>query len=772
LLLLLAAACSGDNGADGADGADGTSCTVTDNGDGTKTIECEDGTSVTVEDGTDGDSCTVVDNGDGTKTISCDDGTSVTVSDGTDGQDGQDVTIVANEACAVCHKAGAVEDVEAVHVGALDKIDITDDVVITDVRVDTSGGIFFEIDFDWTVGITDQYGNFTPIDPFTPRSSNPAQLDYIRFFIAQLVPGQNGSPDTWAAYAAGERDITSLSYNGGDSYTYRFATDYTADYDETLTHRAGIQVYHLDGFKVVNPLYDFVPDGVTAQRSHEVVNVDSCNECHDSLGFHGGGRVETGMCVMCHNEDRPSVDLPVMVHKIHAAKAWDDKDFTEVTYPQAVNNCMKCHNGADAATPEGDNWKLVPNRKACGACHDDVNFATGDNHPSPGGIRTDDSECTVCHGETFIVDVHQTLDPTPNNPGFPSELSAITYELTEARVTGTTLEVDFKIFRDGTELDLLNLPTDLTTADRYPSFLTAWAMPQGGIDTPVDYNNLGNSGGAASSFDLGDLITNSNVAAAGSGLFTATIANAYPTGAKMRAVALQGYFQQTADIGNGSENIARHTRSAAIDVTGDNARRDVVDITKCQSCHDSLALHGGNRVDNVRVCVQCHTPSLTSSGRTIDPSGGLPTEITDILGTDPLVWPEEPMNFKELVHGIHSSELRERDFEFVRNFRGGRYFNWNEVTFPGVLQNCESCHLPDTYQGDLPAGVLPTTYEVVGTDRTDILAKRDSVPNGTDLAGSPTASACYNCHASAPVESHIEGNGGIIRELRSLADLD
>lgn len=82
--------------------AAGDSCTVADNGDGTATISCEDGTTVTVSDGTDGTeglagmdglpgtaglSCTVTDNGDGTRTITCEDGTSVTVADGTDGTD-------------------------------------------------------------------------------------------------------------------------------------------------------------------------------------------------------------------------------------------------------------------------------------------------------------------------------------------------------------------------------------------------------------------------------------------------------------------------------------------------------------------------------------------------------------------------------------------------------------------------------------------------------------------------------------------------------------
>jgi|GEM_PF-867020 len=79
---------------DGKDGKDGTSCTVGSDG-GTTTISCTDGTSVAVKDGadgTDGSSCSVTDNGDGTKTVACTDGTSVTVSDGAAGKDGTNGT--------------------------------------------------------------------------------------------------------------------------------------------------------------------------------------------------------------------------------------------------------------------------------------------------------------------------------------------------------------------------------------------------------------------------------------------------------------------------------------------------------------------------------------------------------------------------------------------------------------------------------------------------------------------------------------------------------
>ncbi|MGI6683121.1 MAG: SUMF1/EgtB/PvdO family nonheme iron enzyme [Myxococcota bacterium] len=87
----------GKDGQDGEPGKDGTSCTLS-TSDGVKTISCNDGSSFSVHDGKDGQdgepgedgtSCSVSDNGDGTKTITCTDGTSVVVRDGTDGQDGE-----------------------------------------------------------------------------------------------------------------------------------------------------------------------------------------------------------------------------------------------------------------------------------------------------------------------------------------------------------------------------------------------------------------------------------------------------------------------------------------------------------------------------------------------------------------------------------------------------------------------------------------------------------------------------------------------------------
>src|SRR5205823_4002482 len=73
----------------------------------------------------------------------------------------------------------------------------------------------------------------------------------------------------------------------------------------------------------------------------------------------------------------------------------------EVTYPQDVRNCVKCHRStATNPVPLADNWKSQPSKRACGACHDDISFV----NPPPNGRRlhtggeiAQDGNCLLCH---------------------------------------------------------------------------------------------------------------------------------------------------------------------------------------------------------------------------------------------------------------------------------------------------------------------------------------------------------------------------------------
>ena len=306
-------------------------------------------------------------------------------------------------------------------------------------------------------------------------------------------------------------------------------------------------------------------------------------------------------------------------------------------------------------------------------------------------------------------------------------------------------------------------------------FLVAYTLPQDGI-APVDYNNKGRSAAQPTSVTLASLAPSLTGSPAS---YTAILTSAaFPGGATMRAVALQGYFTQAAG-GPVAANTARHTPSVVMGVTGDAVRREVVDRAKCLSCHETLELHGGSRVDNPQVCVICHNPNLSSSGRGADPAN-LNQDNRDRLNADgydannPLTYPEATNNFKDMIHGIHASGVRTFPYEFVRDrgTSGVFYYDWSEVTFPGIPSNCLTCHKPGTFDADLPAGVLLTTDNTTdGTNATtaDVRAARTSVPNATDLVNSPTASACYMCHDSNPAAFHIGQNGGVIDVPRTEA---
>ncbi len=673
---------------------------------------------------------------------------------------------------------------------------------ITDVTIDSPAVVEFSV----------TTSNGTPITGIGALWEDDNR--YVRFTMTKLVPGTNGDPSVRVSYTRRTTNdgSTPPNYDSGSSlvdrgdgtYTFTFNTDVAnvtgVTYEPTLSHRVAGQIGSRSvPLEAQNLFMDFVPAGGDVTETRNIVTVNSCNECHGRLVRHGR-RFETEYCVNCHNPDlaEGEGDLKYMIHKIHSAQAFDvlglrdDRpaaDFSELTFPGNLPNCRKCHNGEDEATPDGDNWKNVPNMVACGACHSDVDFATGVTHG--GGAQADNSMCATCHpasgGLAGIEDVHLTENATPNNPSVASGLANISYEITEARVDGSgVLEIDFSILRDGAPMDILNLPADLTDPGRFPSFVLGYAAgPQDGIVDPNDYNNFGRTAGQPQSASLGNLIDGGSVSDSGTeGVYTATVADAYPVGATMRVVALQSYFRQSVvlDPEVGEEEVARHAISVVKPVTGDALRRVIIDPNKCGNCHEWLELHGGSRTigagsdpDQPPVCVICHNPSLTSSGRTANPAEPLREATVEAVGDDPLIYPERSMHWKNLIHGIHAAGRRNQEFEFVRNRQNGIYYNFGEVTFPGILNNCLTCHVEGAYELPLPDGVLMSTERTTNDvdpltapedgNRDDILAARETVPNDTDLVNTPTASTCYQCHDTATAVAHMEQNGGQINVL-------
>jgi OmcA/MtrC family decaheme c-type cytochrome len=207
---------------------------------------------------------------------------------------------------------------------------------------------------------------------------------------------------------------------------------------------------------------------------------------------------------------------------------------------------------------------------------------------------------------------------------------------------------------------------------------------------------------------------------------------------------------------------------AASGVLPTAARRPIVDIAKCQRCHDDgqhgdvvvprLSLHGANRNGNLAVCVVCHNPNQTdvpyrflTAGTTSDPRIG---------------GPETPVDFKTMVHSIHAGGFRETPFVVIG--RSSSVNDYSHVRFPSELRNCSSCHVDvngkGTYELPLAKSVLGTTVKTnsnyLGTMGTTGATRTISVNPADDVKISPTAAVCSSCHDKAEARSHMVRRGG------------
>ena len=103
-----------------------------------------------------------------------------------------------------------------------------------------------------------------------------------------------------------------------------------------------------------------------------------------------------------------------------------------------ITSCHVCHGDPDGGGPlgapaEGELHWREPSRRACGACHDDVDWdlpyigATGQEMPP----QTDDATCNVCHESTFggplsVTDGHRHPLRNPDyDPGYAFGLEEV-----------------------------------------------------------------------------------------------------------------------------------------------------------------------------------------------------------------------------------------------------------------------------------------------------------------------------------------------------------
>ena len=358
----------------------------------------------------------------------------------------------------------------------------------------------------------------------------------VSFAIAKLVPGSNGDPDKWVSYLnrtetatagvgpngapalASAKQATSesgsagqLAYNPDGYYTYTFKADIkdpaqTAGvaFEANRTHRVVIQLSYKNaaGATVLaNPYFDFTLDSsgksvtAAAGQTRKMVDIDTCNNCHDKLALHGGGRVDTQYCVVCHNTGTTDANsgnnlaLSTMVHKIHAGVILHEKgesytiwgyqnskhDYSEVGFPQPIRNCVACHDGSNPKTPQGDNWKSVPSKEACLSCHQTGTtsgfYVTHVTTLKLGGSADaiPNSTCASCHGTSspLSADKVHWMQELANAANYEAKIEGVTLKKAATATATGLLSVKYSVVnpKTGTAYDLREGCSGAATTD-------------------------------------------------------------------------------------------------------------------------------------------------------------------------------------------------------------------------------------------------------------------------------------------------------------------
>ena len=598
--------------------------------------------------------------------------------------------------------------------------------VITVNSITFDAGLHAVVDLSYTDGLgvpLDRAGVLTPgaiSMSFVLAWWDPNLRQYTAYTFKSVTSSITGATATQAAADSGG---TFQDIDIGHSI-YTFKTALPAGYDPTVTTTLGIYATRdtsaiLGKDYFANVEQDFVPNGSPVTQTWDMISNAACNQCHNPLSAHGGSRQDAKLCVLCHSPQTTdpdtgnTVDFKVMVHKIHMGSSLPSvqagtpyqiigfnnsvNDFSTVVFPQDIRNCATCHYGPTPPT-QAANWFTFPNRAACQSCHDDVDFATGVNHP--GGPQADDSLCSTCHIPTnnsewnaAVMDAHTVPYKSKQLKGVNANIVSVTNS-----APGQNPTVVFNISQnDGTPIP----PSTFTTTNSDGSTSSGLNVIMSGPTT--DYAIPPQIRERAD----GATVNGTN--------YSYTFATPIPAGSTgtwgfsieaRLTVNLNPAPSDTSSVKDAAFNPVYY---AAVTDSVAMPRRVVVDITKCNTCHDKLMFHGSNRL-NPLECVFCHNPNMQDDQQ-----------------------PAESLDFKRLIHKIHRGENLTQT-----------YLDFNDVRFPGDLRDCQTCHTTDAN------GV--GTEQVSETPPPGLLAT--ATPRDWYTPMQHFATACLACHDTQPAAAH------------------
>jgi OmcA/MtrC family decaheme c-type cytochrome len=571
-------------------------------------------------------------------------------------------------------------------------------------------------------------------------------------YVAYTTRTQKSPITGVSAIQAGADAGGTFTQVSDSAYKYIFGTKAPSGFDATATHTIGaygsrdLTLFNL-GTSYASTTFNFVPNGSAVTTTRDIVHSTGCNTCHDQLSAHGGSRRGVEMCVLCHTpqtvdpDTGNTIDLKVMVHKVHMGSSLPSvqagkpyqiigfnqsvSDWSTVVYPADVRRCETCHQ-QNVKAAQATAYLAKPTRDACGACHDDVNFATGVKHA--GGPQFDDNQCAMCHIPQGELDFDASIKGAHVIPAESAMLGGLVVNITKIQngTAGSQPVVNFTI-------------NDLTGKPVPVSALGSLSFTMAGPAGDYGYTSFGSD--VTTPGYVTESATGASCGADGSCLYTfkhsvpAQATGTYSIGVEARRTEtlLPGTTKQQS-VTYGAKN---QVMNFSVDGSPLTPRRAVVATANCNQCHVSLSVHGGLR-NQTTYCVMCHNPSNTD----------VSVRGNAVVAADKSAAPQG-INFNLMVHRIHTGEnllVDKRPYVIV-GF-GGSHNDFSDVRYPamspagatGDTRNCSMCHVNSSEQ-NLPAGLNAVTD-----------------PQGPINPILPVASACTGCHVQITTASHALAN--------------
>ena len=717
--------------------------------------------------------------------------------EGPPGSDAPPPAQAAFEACGVCHSDGSVNSATVAH--ALPPIESVSNVSFLAVGAD------LQVTFDLAA------------DGAAATNYNSIQRGYRN----------NGGTRTDICNAPSRSDpcdpgSLTLTNNGGGNYTVTVLGGAT---EVATPNRYMFRVGAGDDRETRVYFYGDFPASPFA--APVAVAAEACTACHgpEGIDVHGGYYAATDgaePCLVCHGSDEtgdPEVvpSLAAVAHGYHSSIWEDDGEAVEITYPTYMNNSSVCHSDPAQLTAVNSMPISAP---GCFSCHGSIEtIPVPDNVAGLHANATEETNCaTGCHepgglasAALVVTDVHNGA--TTERGGIiwdgvdtaVTEGALIDWTITDVADDGTDLTITWQASYNGTGVDPCNAtagagaPVFFADDDGNLSILRNYAQGQDFI-LGTNPNSAGQPGSSPG-------VDNSNTTCSGN--VATTVVPVEETTAMYGRVAIQGK-PRLPSVADPAGLMAVRAVTPTYDwVIGEGGeapdRRAVVDTTQCLKCHvGSLYQHGGNRVDNVDMCLLCHNTAANDQYVRVDNFGGVDaSEAYDFRAG-------QNFGMREMLHAVHSAGATTAPIAIYRgrgiyawagdesqlnnwptgdnctqaNGRtGSNYFtvagsdpatatsdtcqphNFHTPTYPRGLYECAACHVEDDPETSADEGfaVLPDpTKAMASTVETGEPPFGDQL---NDVLEGITASSCMTCHQSGEasvqnaLKAHAYQNG-------------